>query len=236
MLRDTQGLTQEQIEFWEFASNPVIDGLPKQRPATFQEIQAKFQIWPQSICNGLIRTSKRLEWKPHASNCSDNYLSAVDCISLNSWAEEHYQSLDAVRTIEVQQKALEIKIARYFNAIKELCLIAHGELANKIYEETQRLSLPSRSWVNVWAARNGFRVAKAKEIALERIKAANPDLIKNWLLFYEELFNRDARLLYNADETFLNFKRDYRSIACGLANPVTPEDKGSHMTVMVCFS
>lgn len=98
------------------------------------------------------------------------------------------------------------------------------------------MSLPSRSWVNVWAARNGFRVAKAKEIALERIKAANPDLIKNWLLFYEELFNRDARLLYNADETFLNFKRDYRSIACGLANPVTPEDKGSHMTAMVCFS
>ncbi|WP_416872871.1 hypothetical protein [Helicobacter ganmani] len=117
MLRDTQGLTQEQIEFWEFASNPVIDGLPKQRPAPFQEIQAKFQIWPQTICNGLIRTSKRLEWKPHASNCSDNYLSAVDCISLNNWAEEHYQSLDAVRTIEVQQKALEIKIARYFNAI-----------------------------------------------------------------------------------------------------------------------
>ena len=26
MLKDTQGLTKEQIELWEFASNPVIDG------------------------------------------------------------------------------------------------------------------------------------------------------------------------------------------------------------------
>lgn len=28
----------------------------------------------------------------------------------------------------------------------------------------------------------------------------------------------------------------YKSIACSLANPFTPEDKGSHMTAMVCFS
>lgn len=144
--------------------------------------------------------------------------------------------MDAVRTIEVQQKALELKISRFYNAIKDLCQISHVELANKIYEEAQQLSLPSRSWVNAWEAKNNFRIANAKEIAIERIKAANPDVIKNWLLFYKELFNRDARLLYNADETFLNFKRDYKSIACGLANPVTPEDKGSHMTAMVYFS
>lgn len=87
MLKDTQGLTKEQIELWEFASNPVIDGTQKQRPATFQEIRTRFQIWLQSICNGLIRTSKRLEWKPNANNCSDNYLSDVDCISLNEWAK-----------------------------------------------------------------------------------------------------------------------------------------------------
>lgn len=43
-------------------------------------------------------------------------------------------------------------------------------------------------------------------------------------------------MIYNADETFLNFKRIYKAIACRMANPVSPEDKGSHMTSMVCFS
>ena len=89
----------------------------------------------------------------------------------------------------MQQKALELKISRFYNAIKDLCQIAHAELANKIYEEAQQLSLPSRSWVNVWAVKNYFRIAKAKEIAIERIKAANPDVIKNLLLFYKELFS-----------------------------------------------
>ena len=100
--------------------------------------------------------------------------------------------MDAVRTIEVQQKALELKISRFYNAIKDLCQISHVELANKIYEEAQQLSLPSRSWVNSWEAKNNFRIANAKEIAIERIKAANPDVIKNWLLFYKDLFNRDT--------------------------------------------
>ena len=52
---------------------------------------------------------------------------------------------------------------------------------------------------------------------------------------YKKGFKRDHCLIYNADETFLNFKRDYIAIACGMAKPVSPEDKDSHMTSIVCF-
>lgn len=66
-----------------------------------------------------------------------------------------------------------------FDYIKELCKIAHSEMANKIYEAVRRLSLPSRSCINAWAAKCGFRIPKTKEIALERIKAVNLRVIEN---------------------------------------------------------
>lgn len=97
----------------------------------------------------MLRTAKRLHLKPHGTCCGDDYLSEVDCFYLNEWTKENYEGLNAVRSIEVQQKALEVKIQRCYNAIKELIQISHTELAYKIFEEVQLLSLPSKSWVNV---------------------------------------------------------------------------------------
>lgn len=47
MLQDVQGLSDEQINFWQFASNTAINNIPKGSPASFREIQEKFQKGPK---------------------------------------------------------------------------------------------------------------------------------------------------------------------------------------------
>ena len=225
------GLSDEQINLWNMLCNGQ---------NTYNQVSDIYNIPHKSIANSLIRTAMRQHWVPHMNGGTDPYLSDIDEEILVNEVTEFYNNKNCARTFEIQKSAYELKMNRYQSAINELFKSGHAILANKVFqtmiEKTE--SIPDRTWVNIWASRHNVEIKRGQSIDLKRIQSSNPDTIINWFEKHQSIMQRNPKLIFNADETMLNFKKDYKVLIpehkqIGL---VINEDSPIHITSMVCFN
>ena len=225
--KDMEYISPEQIEFWYYAIRPNV---------TYEMIQKKYNISSTSVITGLIRTALRTKWWPKYNGGGDDYLSKVDSNSLADWASQRYDQLNCVYTPEIRQKAYELKLSRISKASLELFGIGNHILSSKLLQMQNQTMPPSRPWVNKWAKKFGFHVTKAREIEIARLKAADPALINQWMQSIQQILYRPPELIFNCDETFISFKKNYKVIQCGNYIPVVQKEEANHLTGMICFN
>lgn len=220
------GLSLEQRRLWFLVTTG-------QRQSFEQEFAG---LCPKQICTALIRTAQGLNWYRGMQGGSNPYLCSEDEAFLASWAYDHYENLRAVKTSEIQHKAFELANDRLQCASMLLFNSGHPILSEKIRRKKELLDTPTRSWVNKFCQHFGFSIMKGQNLEITRLRAADPQRIRSWLFGVSAILNRDPRLIFNCDETFLNFKKDYRCIACGNKRPIQESDTATHMTSMICFN
>ena len=176
-----------------------------------------------------------MNWYKGMQGGQDPYLCPEDELWLADWAYDRYDQLNTVRTNEVLHQAYEL----HYSRIERAAILLnpyHPGLAEEIMNKIASLKTPTRAWVNSWAVRYGYKVVNCRDLALERLRAADPNIIQSWIFGASPLLQRDPRLIFNVDETFMNFNRDYKGIQCGKRPAVAPEDTATHMTGVIAFS
>ena len=170
---------------------------------------------PELTCNRQIscclrRTALRLPWEPGTTSGADPYLAEEDEELLCYFIEENAADFTCLTTWEVQDSAHAIKTWRYDCAVQELLSIGCPHIAAFIPRCPNQ---PSRSWINDFCLRRGLRLAKRREIEAARLQAGYFDDLSRFLLFLNsEIGDTPPELIFNADETMLSGKRQYKGV------------------------
>ena len=185
----------------------------------------------------LRRTALGLPWDVTTTKGADPYLIPEDEGHLSSFIAENAADFDCLTTWQVQECAHALKISRREHAVRELLSMDCEQLASKVAQKP--LNPPSRAWVNDFCARNGLRLAKRREIEAARLKVGFFDDLCLFLRQLDsELADTPASLIFNADETMLSGKRQYKGVVPMEAQvAIGPESQDrQHMTAMVTVS
>jgi hypothetical protein len=162
----------------------------------------------------------------------DRFLSDLDLLVFKTRALEHCRDVECLTTRNAVALA---------TATKRECLRRAVEIMRicglTLYHHLEGESQSCRSWVNETAEICSLRIAPPQYLEAARRWLCNSEAISQFYVVFGTLFQRNPRLIFNADETMVSGMKRFRVLAkMGKLPLVTAEAKLLHLTAMCTIS
>jgi hypothetical protein len=219
-------LTEEQVAIF-------IDRMREPKAATYFKLRKKYNIkYDKSLIRCFVRTASGRKWSRNMIGGNDLYLSEVDQHLFLEIVRDRCDDMNCITTSCAYDVAFTLrskrdKTAQYILIQMGLPLLAL-HLGDVFY--------PSQSWLKHFCDSKNIKICRAQQIELARRYFCNVDAIAHFFSTFPAAFQRDPRLIWNADETQLNASKRFKVLSPGKLPLVTAQSKFPHITGMVTIS
>ena len=212
-------------------SDIFLERLQNKELATYEFLIKKYSLsGPNSLITCFIRTVSGRYWEPGYKGGTDPYLSELDTKIFIEKIKDASDDINCLTLNEAESIAFDIKTRR----IKAAALMLEKMKLSKLMIRLEIVSEPSHAWINSFAEKNGYKICKPQELERLRRFYCDKNSIEKFLNENKNLFNRDPRLIFNADETQLDTKKKFKVIVERGKIPLkTVLSKLPHITAMI---
>jgi hypothetical protein len=202
---------------------------PKQ--ATYSYLQKEYHISrPEALERCFIHTALIEKWEPQTNGGAPTYLSPYDTYRFLEDVRLRANEADCITVHDALELALSLKRERVNKAQNLL----NGMNCEQLSLNLRKIESPNRDWLRNTLKKHGIKVCTPQQLEIYRRKFCTVGSISSFYMFYQLLFQRDPRLIFNMDETQLNSSRKFKVLVPKRELPlITCDEKIPHITAAI---
>jgi hypothetical protein len=200
-------------------------------------IRRRFTICnDEGVARAIVRTVLGFRWSRTMTGGPLAYLSNLDQSRFKRIVCDRAEDVNCVTKSDAIAIAFDLRETRILRAIQILAALKCQGLLERLAKIYPHQEADGKS-IELLCEMTDIRICRPQTLELARRFFCDREKIANFLIRYEPLFQRDPRLMWNADETQLNSMKKFR-VLCqkGMLPLLTAMQELPHITGLVSIS
>jgi hypothetical protein len=207
------------------------------RGRTYTELSGQFNLCnKETVSRCILRTALGFHWDRNQSGGRLSYLSDLDLAKFKDICIERGRSFNCATKSQAREIAFQLREDRICSAITFLTSINCQGLLERL-ALTYPSQAPDDECLRTICEKTLIRICRPQTLELVRRFSCDRPKVERFLNQFAQMFDRDRRLIWNADETQLNAMKRFKVLAeRGHLPLVTALEHVPHLTGMVTIS